>query len=172
MTDTSQPKIYFAAPLFNPMERKFNSDLASRMGQFSTVFLPQRDGLLLTELVRNGMAVEKARKQVFAADCKAVSSCDVLIAVLDGRTVDEGVAFEIGYANALLKPCIGLKTDDRSMLPTGDNPMIVESCSRIFHDADGLVTYLSAWASDRSSVSLLRGAPTQHVGHSTGKTTN
>mgnify|MGYP001376065517 CR=1 FL=1 len=172
MTNTSQPKIYFAAPLFNPMERKFNADIASRMGQFCTVFLPQRDGLLMTELVRNGMAVEKARKQVFAADCKAVSDCDALVAVLDGRTIDEGVAFEIGYANASLKPCIGLKTDDRSMLPTGDNPMIVEACSRIFHHPDELIAYLSTWVSELSSISHRSLPRTQHAGRPTGKTTN
>jgi nucleoside 2-deoxyribosyltransferase len=39
---------------------------------------------------------------------------DAVVAVLDGVDVDTGVAFEMGYAHAIGKPIVGLKTDHRS----------------------------------------------------------
>lgn len=139
MTQNIRTKIYLAAPLFNPLEREFNQSLAEKLGDLAEVFLPQRDGALLTSLVRNGMPVDSARHHVFKVDKNAIQACDLIVAVLDGRTIDEGVAFEIGYANALGKICIALKTDDRSMLPTGDNPMIVAACNEIACRIDELV---------------------------------
>ena len=53
--------------------------------------------------------------------------------------LDEGVAFEIGYARALGIFCIGFKSDDRSMLPTGDNPMIERGCHRHCSTVDDLI---------------------------------
>ena len=44
--------------------------------------------------------------------------------VMDGRVIDEGACFELGYAYSRGKVCIGLKTDVRSLLPIGDNPMV------------------------------------------------
>jgi len=38
------------------------------------------------------------------------------VAVLDGAGADAGVAFEVGYATALVKPAIGLKKTDHSVL--------------------------------------------------------
>lgn len=40
---------------------------------------------------------------VFSGDVRVISEHDILFAVLDGRVVDEGVAFEIGYAYARSK---------------------------------------------------------------------
>ena len=124
-------RVYLAAPLFNDMERSFNLRLAELIGQFAEVFLPQRDGRLLRELVRGGMPHSAARQLVFEADINAIRRCDCIIAILDGRTIDEGVAFEIGYARALNKLCLGLKTDDRTLLPWGDNPMIISGCHEV-----------------------------------------
>lgn len=120
--------IYFAAPLFNPIEREFNESLAVRLNEYAYIFLPQRDGALLTKLVADGSTVENARNKIFKKDISAIQNCDLVVAVLDGRTIDEGVAFELGYAFALGKTCVAYKSDDRVMLPTGDNPMIVMSC--------------------------------------------
>ncbi|MGY3362466.1 nucleoside 2-deoxyribosyltransferase [Bradyrhizobium sp. GM0.4] len=63
--------------------------------------------------------------------------------VLDGRTVDEGAAFELGYAFAAGKVCVGLKTDPRMLLPIGDNPMIEVALRKIFHDEDELVDWIA-----------------------------
>ncbi len=126
------PRVYLAAPLFNDLERSFNARVADLIAPIAEVFLPQRDGKLVRDLVRGGMPHTAARRLVFEADITAIRRCDCLVAVLDGRTVDEGVAFEIGFAHAMDKLCLGLKTDDRTLLASGDNPMIVVACDEIF----------------------------------------
>ena len=135
-----RPRAYLAAPLFNDIEREFNVRVESLLSPFIDVFLPQRDGGLLTKLVAEGMSLNSAKKYVFKKDVDAIASSDLVIAVLDGRTVDEGVAFELGYGYALGKLCVGLKTDDRTLLITGDNPMVTESCHRILSSVDELVS--------------------------------
>ena len=45
---------------------------------------------------------------------RALNASDVVVAILDGAEVDAGVAYEMGYAKALEKPIIGLKTDYRT----------------------------------------------------------
>ena len=135
-------RIYLAAPLFNDMERSFNLRLAELMTPFAEVFLPQRDGKLMRDLVRDGLPLSAARQQVFQADINALKRCSCVVAVLDGRTIDEGVAFEIGFARALDKMCLGLKTDDRSLLASGDNPMILAGCHEIFCTILELVDFL------------------------------
>ncbi len=114
-----------------------------QLAPYIDIFLPQRDGGLLTKLVAEGMSLNLAKKYVFKKDIEAISNADIVIAVLDGRTVDEGVAFELGYGYALGKLCLGLKTDDRTMLATGDNPMITESCHRVVSSVDELISIIS-----------------------------
>lgn len=132
-------RVYFAAPLFNPMERAFNEDMARQLQPIADVFLPQRDGALLTKLVLDGQSLESARRKIFNSDTSAINNCHAVVAVLDGRTIDEGVAFEVGYASALGKVCIAYKSDDRIMLPTGDNPMISMACQYNCSNLDSLV---------------------------------
>lgn len=131
--------IYLAAPLFNPIERSFNEQLADALEPVARTFLPQRDGALLTKLVASGQSVESARRSIYEADISAIKKCHIIVAVLDGRTIDEGVAFEIGYGNALGKICIAYKSDDRVMLPTGDNPMIMGACKKTCSTIEGLI---------------------------------
>ena len=46
---------------------------------------------------------------------------------MDGRVPDEGATFELGYAYAKGKTCIGLKTDVRVSERGGDNIMLTHS---------------------------------------------
>ena len=136
------PLLYLAAPLFSSAERRFNVDLAVRLSARFEVFLPQRDGRLFTEIVREGLTPRDAARQVFAADTTAIHQCHVLVAVLDGRSIDEGVAFEIGFAFSLGKTCVGLQTDVRRLLPMGNNPMIECAGQAVVDSAEGLVAWL------------------------------
>jgi nucleoside 2-deoxyribosyltransferase len=61
----------------------------------------------------------------FLKDTKEIRKCDILIIVLDGRVPDEGACLELGYAFALGKKCVGLKTDSRALHYGLDNPMIM-----------------------------------------------
>ena len=54
-----------------------------------------------------------------AANTAMLRACRAVLAVLDGTDVDSGTAAEIGYAAALGRPVVGLRTDIR---PGGENP--------------------------------------------------
>lgn len=144
---SNRPSVYLAAPLFSDIERAGNRDIAKRLLGVADVFVPQDDGLLLVDVVKNGVPIEEAKLQIFQGDIAAITRCDVLVIVMDGRTIDEGACFELGYAYALGKVCVGLKTDMRSLLPIGDNPMIECAVRHVFRQIDDLAEWLSgsAW---------------------------
>ncbi|MES5481541.1 nucleoside 2-deoxyribosyltransferase [Bradyrhizobium sp. INPA03-11B] len=144
---SNRPCVYLAAPLFSDGERASNRDIARRLSGAADVFVPQDDGLLLVDLVEQGMQIEEAKRRIFQADVAAITRCDVLVIVMDGRSIDEGASFELGYAYASGKVCVGLKTDVRSLLPIGDNPMIECAVRRIFRQVEDLAEWLSgvAW---------------------------
>jgi nucleoside 2-deoxyribosyltransferase len=131
-----------AGPLFSPKERQWNASIRDQLTEFSDVYLPQEDGALLVELVANGMSVGEAKNVIFAADIEAIERCDILLLVMDGRVIDEGACFELGYAYSRGKICIGVKTDVRSLLPIGDNPMIDCALRNIFRDLDSAALWI------------------------------
>lgn len=139
-------RVYLAGPLFSDAERHFNAGLASILEGECSVYLPQRDGCLVVDLVENfQIPWNEAAQEVFDRDQEAIEKCDLLIAVMDGRAVDEGAAFEMGYAFARGKPCWALKTDPRTLLKYGDNPMLLGALDRIFYNVDDLVEAVRQW---------------------------
>lgn len=116
--------IYFAAPLFSQAELCFNERTVAAIEVFVPVFLPQRDGGLYTNLLKSGLDRRTAASQVASVDLNAIVNSIGLIAVLDGQSIDDGVAFEIGYAYALGKYCLGFQTDSRRSTLGFCNPMI------------------------------------------------
>jgi nucleoside 2-deoxyribosyltransferase len=148
-------KTYLAAPLFNDRERAYNAVLGDMLSAHCDVFLPQRDGLLLVELLARGIPQEVAETQIFERDRVALSECEMLVAILDGAHIDEGVAFEIGFAHARGCLCLGLQSDVRRALPSGNNPMIGRALSSIFARGEDLVAYIRSEAALR----LPSGAP-------------
>ena len=74
----------------------------------------------------------------------------MVISVLDGAHIDEGVAFEVGFAFALGKPCVGLQTDTRRQLPTGNNPMLNRSLSPIFQTQQHLLEWVQHFVESQS----------------------
>lgn len=151
--------IYFAAPLFNDAERRFNAELTRELEQRRhRVFLPQRDGF---EIAGGGLggdtsSTAELRRAIFARDQSEVFAADLLLAVLDGRVPDEGVAVEIGLAWAHRngapdlghRRIVGLKTDVRaSFLHEALNPMLSEALDELFTDTASLL----AWLDGRSN---------------------
>src|ERR1700674_5569197 len=109
-------KIYIAAPLFSDAERTWNVALRDRLLAWGyDTYLPQEDGEIAFSAIKKKPDIVKVRKRVFENDIKEVKQCDLLLCVLDGRAVDEGVCIELGIAYTLGKPCIGYKTDFRSL---------------------------------------------------------
>lgn len=103
-------KIYFASPLFNEMEQHFNEIAVLTLRQRipgAEVYLPQENEALND---KSGFA----SSQIIAdGDNQYLEEADILVAVLDGQTMDVGVAAEIGYFYGMNKPIIGLYTDVR-----------------------------------------------------------
>lgn len=140
----SKKIIYIAAPLFNEMELAYNRHLKSALSVFFDVFLPQEDGLLLRNLIKDGTPKSMAERMIFDADIQAMRESDIILAVLNGAHIDEGVSFELGFCHAAGKRCIGLKSDIRQALPSGNNPMITQGCERIFKSEEELLKWISA----------------------------
>jgi nucleoside 2-deoxyribosyltransferase len=144
-------RAYFASPLFNEMERRFNSEVTQEIEKYLNVFLPQRDGGLLVKQVNDGVPVDLAERRIFEQDLAAIEASDLLIAVLDGAHIDEGVAFETGYAFAVGKPCVGLQTDGRRALPTGNNPMLSKSIAVVCQSRSELISWVAEFASSQGT---------------------
>lgn len=139
-----RPLVYLAAPLFSESELSFNLKLAKVLEQFLDVYLPQRDGGKLVDLVAQGVAVKEAYKSIFERDLEALRESDALLIVLDGRSIDEGAVFELGVAFSTGKRCVGLQTDPRRLLPLGNNPMIECALERVLPNT----LEMSRWAKE------------------------
>src|SRR5688500_16423218 len=90
--------VYLAAPLFSHAERLLNEDICKAIEGSCNVHLPQRDGPVVQSIITKGVSAKDATRLAFESDIEAIRRCDILIAVLDGRAIDEGVCVEIGYA--------------------------------------------------------------------------
>ncbi len=147
-------RLYLAAPLFSEAELAFNRALRDLLKEYFDVFLPQEDSGLMVEMVRRGMPLDTAKRVVFRDDTEAVRRSDFLLIVLDGRAVDEGACFELGFARALGKKCVGYQSDPRRLLPMGNNPMLECALQLILKSREELVE----WAAREGN-----GAPVQEL---------
>ncbi len=123
---TRQPRVYYAASLFNEAEREFNRQVVAMIHDlgYSTWF-PQEDVGLLTDLMDElNMTLDEVRDHIFGLNIKEVQEADLIVFVLDGRVPDEGACIEAGIGWAMKKPIIALKTDIRDAEPGGNNVMI------------------------------------------------
>jgi nucleoside 2-deoxyribosyltransferase len=127
-------RIYCAGPLFTDKEREEMEQIASTLEDAGyTTFLPQRDGLELSEcvecLVHSGTAPDEAgrlmSRAIFALDVyQLLHRCDALVANLNGRVPDEGTVSEAAMAWARGKPVVGYKADSRTAFDGQDNPLV------------------------------------------------
>ena len=136
-------KIYIAAPLFSIAEKKQNERLANILESCGhEVFLPQRDGGCFAELP-NFVDGTSREAILHRKDIAALNWCDTILFVFDGRVPDEGACFELGYAYAKGKRCVGFKTDSRSLIQGCDNLMIVVSIETILRSENELGIFFS-----------------------------
>lgn len=141
LKSSALPYLYFAGPLFSAAERSYNAFLKHQLSQYFEVYLPQEDGALMPDLLKSGMSTAQASKVVFSNDINAIKRSDIFLILLDGRTVDEGAALELGVAHAIGKRCIGLQTDFRRLAPFGNNPMIVGALDCVFGSGEELMDW-------------------------------
>lgn len=129
-------RLSLAAPLFTEAERQFNLALATTLeAQGHRVFLPQRD-------TPQAPGPDRAAR-VFRSDLAALASAEGVVAVCDGPQVDDGTAWEIGYAVARGLPVYGLRTDPRRVRPEERiNLMIEQSLTALAPSIDTLLALL------------------------------
>jgi nucleoside 2-deoxyribosyltransferase len=132
-------KIFLAAPLFSEAERAFNSKTAKALrSEGFEVWLAQEHEFI------KGHSIEE-KTSIFEEDLNALKKSDLVLAVLDGVDVDTGVAFELGFAYALGKPILGLKTDHRTFSKLEEvNLMIEAPLTRMCRSVDEALEYLKA----------------------------
>ena len=134
-------KIYVAGPMFSQAELQFNEMLADHLESLGhTVFLPQRSGFRMSELLKTMTPAEVSRL-IFTTDFDNIRANDVFLYVLDGRVPDEGAAVALGLAYASGKACYGFKTDIRTATAGCNNPMIDGSIRHVFQSLEELDHY-------------------------------
>lgn len=121
-------KVYFASPLFSEMEKSYNAQVVERIrrefkdGEIE-IYLPQENMKI------NDKKAYASSEMIAKADTDELVSSDVLIAVLDGQTIDAGVASEIGIAYGEGMAIIGISTDSRSQ--GYDNEKKIKALSKV-----------------------------------------
>ncbi len=121
-------RVYLAAPLFGEAEREFNKKIKSRLvDEGFSVFLAQ----------------EECNENIFDCCIENLKKSDVVLGVFDGTQVDDGTAFECGYAFAGETPVVALRTDFRRVgeYTNAVNAML-ENCAAICKNLDDVVKVL------------------------------
>jgi nucleoside 2-deoxyribosyltransferase len=147
--------VYVAGPLFTEAERAFLEDLARRLeAEGIDCFVPHRQTI-------DPLTPER----VFELDAAGVRAANAMVAWLDGPSVDDGTACEIGIFTELVRAdpsryigIVGLCTDwrlqrqrDAGMASQGVNHFVagaIASCGFMVWDVDAAVAQLAAWAGD------------------------
>lgn len=127
-------RLYLAAPLFTEAERAYNLVLAQALEAAGhDVYLPQRDTL-------PAEGAERTRT-IFHANLAALAKAEAVVAVCDGPQVDDGTAWEVGYAYGRNIQVFGLRTDSRIVQQPDEriNLMILESMSELSSTIEQLV---------------------------------
>lgn len=85
------------------------------------------------------VGVDADESTYFTRCMDALNECRVVVAVLDGAQVDDGVAFLVGLAFAAEKPVIGFRTDRRQ----APHPLLEGAVSKVVFDLKGLSAALA-----------------------------
>jgi len=120
--------VYVAAPLFSEAEREFNERIKSRLlKEGFTVFLPQ----------------DECDQNTFNCCIENLEKSDVVVGVFDGSQVDDGTAFECGYAFAKGIPVVGLRTDFRRVGEfTNEVNIMLENCATMCKNLEDVLSAL------------------------------
>lgn len=132
--------VYFAAPFFCDAEKDFNLKLVAILESASiSVFYPPRDGVVAKSELDVGLSWNSISDNIWECDTNAILSSKLIVALIDGRTIDEGVCVEIGFAAAHGRPILAFASDDRSQFAWGHNPMIIKPISKFISCSSKLV---------------------------------
>ena len=134
--------IYQAGPLFTDAECAWHRMFSERLRSAGYNVVWPGDLLTNAQIEAAG---NKAVSLIFDSCRRAIDSCTCVVALLDGTQVDDGTAWEIGYAYAKGLPVYGIRTDFRQ---AGDtrysyaNSMIQGSLTGFARSVEELVKVL------------------------------
>ena len=140
--------IYQAGPLFTQSEKAFHQKLSAALRAAGHSVIWPGD---LIDSEQIAAADSGAVSLIFGVCRLAIDKCTCMVALLDGAQVDDGTAWEIGYAYARGLPVYGLRTDSRMAGETGHNHVnsIIEgSLSGLAGDIKALVKLVQEVTAD------------------------
>lgn len=125
-------KIYFAGPMFAKADLLYNEYLVKKVRELDNridVYLPQENDAI------NDKTAYADSKMIALADTEKIIESDLIVAILDGLTIDAGVASEIGVAYAQNIPVVGLYTDTRQQGADNQKKLVAlgETAENQFH---------------------------------------
>lgn len=135
-------KIYQAGPLFTEAEQNWHRQLKARLEASGHQVIWPFELFTQEEIESLG---KDAPARIMETDLRSLETCDLVVALLDGTQVDDGTAFETGYAFAKKIPVVGIRTDFRQAGETSYstvNAMIQTACKIICRNQDELVEYI------------------------------
>jgi len=124
-------KIYFAGPLFTQADRLWNRSITDQLRALDPsveILLPQDAA---AGAVKRDGVIDFSR--LFQICIQGIAESDVVVANLDGSDSDSGTSFECGYAFAIGKPVLGVRTDLRASEDRGLNAMLSQSCADLIN---------------------------------------
>jgi hypothetical protein len=143
-------RVYFAGPLFTPYERGYIDECAARLRAAGIdVFVPHEHELAGTDT---------SAATIFRKDWEGLEPANAIVALVDGPTVDDGTACEIGIFYGLMqsdptkKGIVGLLTDLRGDRGEGHGMNLfvlgcIEQAGTICRSVDEVLEVLKSWQS-------------------------
>jgi nucleoside 2-deoxyribosyltransferase len=133
----SRYRVYLAAPLFSEAERTYNATLAALLEKnLFDVYLPQDTGDDSDR--RNG----PEQNRLFYKNLHALKESDSIVAIIEGADADSGTAWEMGFAFALGKPVVALRTDFRRVGHHEHVNLMLEQSATVVTTTDQLLQTL------------------------------
>jgi len=137
VAEFSQYRVYLAAPLFSEAERSYNTAITELLkAHCFEVFLPQESG------DNHAIRGREEHRRIFTKNKRAIRDADIVVAIIDGADADSGTAWEMGYAAALKKKVIALRTDFRMAGSHERVNLMLEEGATVVTDKAGLLAAL------------------------------
>jgi nucleoside 2-deoxyribosyltransferase/predicted secreted protein len=137
VTDFAKYRIYLAAPLFSEAERAYNERIAELLKKRCfDVYLPQDAG------DDTPLRDTHEHARIFTRNLQALHDADMVVAIIDGADADSGTAWEMGYAAALGRPVIAIRTDFRRAGLHERVNLMLEQSARVISGDDELLQAL------------------------------
>lgn len=133
----AQYRIYLAAPLFSEAQKIYNAGLAGLLAsRYYSVHLPQN-------FEDTAESRSKKREElIYRWNLAALKNSDIVVAVIDGSDVDSGTALEMGYATALGKRVIAIRTDFRRYSDNELVNLMLETETEVAGNSEELLSLL------------------------------